>query len=136
VFAKHLEKGRSLHVREHQMLAATDNVAYDWEWMKGAANILFGGTGLFIDKFTSTDGEGVVLLHGHGNVFEVNLAAGESIDVEPGGWLYKDPSVKMDTNSQWIKTGWIAGSNLFWNRFTGPGAVGIQSLYFNPENED
>ena len=33
------------------------------------------------------------MLHGYGNVFERTLAEGESIQVEPGGFLYKDASV-------------------------------------------
>jgi uncharacterized protein (AIM24 family) len=132
VFAKHLPQGTGLHVREHQMLAATDNVDYGWDWIKGASNILFGGSGFFMDEFNATNGEGVVFLHAHGNAFEVTLEAGETIEVEPGGWLYKDPSVKMETFFQRIKTGWFSGSNLFWNRFTGPGKLGIQSMYFNP----
>ena len=43
-------------------------------------------------------GEGVLWLHGYGNVFEKVLAAGEQIDIEPGGWLYKDPQVRMETD--------------------------------------
>ena len=56
--------------------------------------MLFGGTGFFIDKFHSHKGDGILWLHGYGNVFEKILAPGESIDVEPGGWLYKDPGVQ------------------------------------------
>ncbi|MGH7617623.1 MAG: AIM24 family protein, partial [Gemmatimonadaceae bacterium] len=88
----HVKAGQELHVREHQFLAATANIDYTFERVKGAANILFGGTGFFIDKFHSHS-EGILWLHGYGNVFEKDLAAGESIDVEPGGWLYKDPRV-------------------------------------------
>ena len=64
---------------------------YTFERVKGFANMLFGGTGFFIDKFGSSS-EGIIWLHGYGNVFEKKLAAGESIDIEPGGWLYKDPA--------------------------------------------
>ena len=55
--------------------------------MKSIANILFSRTGLFIDQFTAQGSEGMVLLHGYGNVFEKMLAPGETLDVEPGGWL-------------------------------------------------
>ena len=94
----HIKAGEELHVREHQFLAATGNIDYTFERVKGIANMLFGGTGFFIDKFHGHQGEGVLWLHGYGNVFEKVLGVGESIDVEPGGWLYKDPTVKMDTN--------------------------------------
>lgn len=52
----------------------------------------------FIDTFTCQGPhDGLVLLHGYGNVFERNLQPGESLDIEPGAWLWKDPSVSMQT---------------------------------------
>ena len=127
----HLQAGEELHVREHQFLAATGNIDYSFERVKGIANMLFGGTGFFIDKFLGHAGEGVLWLHGYGNVFEKVLAPGDVIDVEPGGWLYKDPRVKMETNLTRLSTGFLAGMNLVLNRFTGPGRVGLQSMYLH-----
>jgi uncharacterized protein (AIM24 family) len=127
----HLKAGEELHVREHQFLAATANIDYTFERVKGVANILFGGTGFFIDKFHGHKGDGILWLHGYGNVFEKVLAAGESIDVEPGGWLYKDPAVRMETTMARLTTGVFAGFNLVLNRFTGPGRLGLQSMYLH-----
>ena len=131
IAAMHLIKGQELHVREHQFLAATGNVDYTFERVKGVANILFGGTGFFIDKFRAGDTDGILWLHGYGNVFERTLGAGEQIDIEPGGWLYKDPGVKMETTMQKLSTGLLAGINLVMNRFTGPGRLGLQSMYLH-----
>jgi len=131
VFGVHLKPGQEIHVREHQFLAATGNVDYNYERVKGISNMLFGGTGFFIDKFHCANGEGILWLHGYGNVFEKLLAQGEQIDVEPGGWLYKDPSVRMETNIQTLSTGFLSGMNLVMNRFTGPGRIGIQSMYLH-----
>ena len=131
----HLQQGQMLHVREHQFLAATANVEYTYQRVKGASNMLLGGSGFFVDSFVSTSGEGCVWLHGYGNVFEIALAPGESIDVEPGGWIYRDPSVKMDTIFQKLSTGIFASAGaLCWNRFTGPGRLGIQSMYMPLES--
>lgn len=127
----HLKAGEELHVREHQFLAATANIDYTFERVKGVANILFGGTGFFIDKFHGHKGDGILWLHGYGNVFEKVLAAGETIDVEPGGWLYKDPGVRMETTMARLTTGVFAGFNLVLNRFTGPGRLGLQSMYLH-----
>ena len=127
----HIKAGEELHVREHQFLAATGNIDYTFERVKGVANILFGGTGFFIDKFHGHKGDGILWLHGYGNVFEKVLAAGESIDVEPGGWLYKDPGVRMETTMARLTTGVFAGFNLVLNRFTGPGRLGLQSMYLH-----
>jgi uncharacterized protein (AIM24 family) len=97
VFGLHLNAGMGVDVREHQWLAATDNVEYTFNRVKGAANMLLGGTGFFIDTFSCSAQEGILWLHGFGNVFEVTLGAGEQIDIEPGGWIYKDRTVQMQT---------------------------------------
>ncbi len=136
IAAIHLHAGGEIHVREHQFLAATDNIAYTFERVRGVANILFGGTGFFIDKFHLDQGEGVLWLHGYGNVFEKVLAAGESIDIEPGGWLYKDPQVRMETVAQRLATGFLAGTNIVMNRFTGPGRIALQSMYLHLPSEE
>ncbi len=129
----HLTRGQSVDVREHQFLAATGAVDYTFERVKGVSNMLFGGSGFFIDTFTANGADGIVWLHGYGNVFSVELAAGEQIDIEPGGWIYKDRTVRMETQFQRFSTGLFASAGqIFWNRFTGPGRVGIQSMYYHP----
>jgi uncharacterized protein (AIM24 family) len=136
VFAKHLSPGQSLDVREHQFLAATDTVDFTFNRVKGVANMLLGGTGFFIDTFTAGASEGILWLHGYGNVFEVELKPGEQIDIEPGGWIYKDRTVTMDTIFQRLSQGLFAGAGqIFWNRFTGPGKIGLQSMYLPLETE-
>jgi uncharacterized protein (AIM24 family) len=129
----HLQQGQSLNVREHQFLAATGNIDFTFQWVKGVSNMLFGGTGLFVDTFTCMQGEGCVWLHGYGNIFEVNLGYGEAIDIEPGGWIYTDPTVQMQTMVQNLQTTFFASAGAFtWNRFTGPGRIGLQSMYQAP----
>lgn len=128
IFPIHLQPGEKIEVREHQFLAATGNVIYDMTKVKGFANILAGSTGFFIDRFSVRESEGIVWLHGYGNVFEKVLGAEEQIDIEPGAWLYKDPGVRMETAIQRLSTGLFGGSTFTCNRFTGPGRVGIQSM--------
>ena len=127
----HLQRGDSLDVREHQFLAATENLDYGFSRVRGVANLMFGGSGFFIDTFRSKDSDGIVWLHGYGNVFEIELQAGESIDVEPSAWIYKQPSVQMDTNIQRVSSGLFGGMSFITNRFNGPGRVGIQSMYMH-----
>ncbi len=133
----HLEQGQSIEVREHQFLAATDNVSYDFTLIKGLTNMFFSNSGVFIDRFTSTDGTGVVWIHGHGNVFEIVLQKDQQIDVEPHAWVYKDPSVRMETKVQRLTAGLLgAQGQLLLNRFTGPGRLGIQSMsVYMPETQ-
>ncbi|HEY4163396.1 MAG TPA: AIM24 family protein [Dongiaceae bacterium] len=131
----HLKAGTEIQVREHQFLAATGNIGYTFERVRGAANMLFGGSGFFIDRFWA-ESDGIVWLHGYGNVFEKVLEPGEIIDIEPGGWLYKDPEVKMETIVGRLTAGFFGGMNFIVNRFTGPGRVGIQSMYLHMPSGD
>jgi uncharacterized protein (AIM24 family) len=132
----HLTPGQSIEVREHQFLAATESIGYSFQRVKGAANILMSGSGLFIDTFKA-HAEGIVWLHAYGNCFEIQLDAGEQIDIEPGGWVYKDHTVRMETEWQRFTTGLFAGAGqLVWNRFTGPGRIGIQSMYLHYPSEE
>ncbi|HJS93874.1 MAG TPA: AIM24 family protein, partial [Solirubrobacteraceae bacterium] len=71
IVALHLQPGEGIMAREHQFLAATGGVQYDFTRVKGISNMLFGGSGFFIDTFTATSRDGIVWLHGYGNVFEV-----------------------------------------------------------------
>jgi uncharacterized protein (AIM24 family) len=146
IVALRLKPGQAVDVREHQFLLASSNVGYDFYWQQGLANVLFARTGLFIDRFTAQQAEGVVLLHGYGNVFEKTLAPGEVIDVEPGAWLWKDSNVRMDTVSVLQSQGgggllgalgaFVGGAALVLNRFHGPGRVGLQSMtYHEPVRE-
>jgi len=74
---------------------------------------------------------------GFGNVFEKQLEAGEEIDVEPGGWVYMDPEVRMRPAVYGLRTGIFAGvGELVFNRFRGPGRVGIQSMYLHLPSGD
>src|SRR5579859_3826232 len=142
IVALRLQPGQMVEVRELQFLFATGNVNYNFTFMQGAANILFSRTGLFIDQFTAQGGEGLVVLHGYGNVFEKMLAPGEALDVEPGAWLWKDPSVQMQVTTVAGSQrgggileaigGFVAGSSIILNRMIGPGRVGIQSMTYHP----
>jgi uncharacterized protein (AIM24 family) len=135
VFGLHLKPGVAVDVREHQWLAATDTIEYSFSRVRGAANMLFSGTGFFIDTFSCPEREGILWLHGFGNVFELTLGPGESIDIEPGGWIYKDQTVQMQTMLQRLSTGLFASAGqICWNRFTGPGKIALQTMYLHMES--
>ena len=126
-----LAAGQEILVREHQFLAATATVDYSFERIKGLGSMMFGSQGFFQDTFTANQHGGVVWLHGHGNVFDVTLAEGETIDVEPGSWVYRDRTVGYQQKVFGLKMGIFGGGgNLVFNRFTGPGRVGLQSGFY------
>jgi uncharacterized protein (AIM24 family) len=129
----HLRHGEGVDVREHQFVAATDNLDYSFERVKGVQSMLLGGSGFFVDKFRATEGDALVWLHGHGNVFLVELGPGEQLDVEAGAWLYKDPTVQLEAVTMGLKSGMFGGGGkLTWNRFTGPGRLAIQTMFIAP----
>jgi uncharacterized protein (AIM24 family) len=130
-----LHPGMELDVREHAFLLCSHSVEYSYTRVQGLKNILFGGQGMFMDRFVTRGQPGMLILHGYGNVFERKLAAGESILVEPGGFLYKDSTVTMDVETQKLTTGFFGGVGMSLARMTGPGRLGIQSMYHHHRSE-
>jgi len=121
-----LPPGHELDVRGHAFLVASRNVSYDFIQIDKLASVGHGGPGMYLDRFAAADSEGLLLLHGFGNVFQRRLGDGETILVEPGGFLYKDASVAISpTPMQAVSA--LPKAN--WAELTGPGRVGIQSMY-------
>ena len=123
-----LHPGMELDCREHAFLLASHSIGYSYVRIKGLKNILFGGQGMFMDRFVAGNEQGLLMLHGNGNVLERTLRQGEKILVEPGGFLYKDSTVNMQAVQMPLKTGFMRHS-MYLAEMTGPGRVGIQSMY-------
>ena len=87
-----------------------------------------------VERRQTQGGPGLLLLHGNGNVFERLLAPGEKIMVEPGGFLYKDSTVQMNTVQLPVKISMLRRS-MFLAEMVGPGRVGIQSMYVHHGSE-
>ncbi len=130
-----LHQGMELDVREHAFLLSSHQISYSFVRVKGLSNILFGGQGMYMDRFVTSGESGLLILHGYGNVFERRLKAGESIMLEPGAFLYKDSSVTMNVEFQKIGTGLFGGRNMSLAKMTGPGRIGIQSMYVHHHTE-
>jgi uncharacterized protein (AIM24 family) len=81
-----------------------------------------------MDRFVTSGDPGLLLLHGNGNVFQRTLGDRETIQVEPGAFLYKDSSVDAKISQQKVRTG-LATHEMFLAEMTGPGRVGIQTVY-------
>ncbi len=124
-----LHPGMELDVREHAFLLASHSIQYSFVRIKGLANVLHGGSGMFMDRFVTAAHPGLLLLHGNGNVLERVLKPGEKILVEPGGFLYKDSTVQMQAVQLPLRTGLLGQHRMFLAEMSGPGRVGIQSMY-------
>ena len=103
--------------------------------IKGLANVLHGGNVMYMDRFVTQGGPGLLLLHGNGNVFERLLAPGEKMLLEPGAFLFKDASVQMNTHQLPVKTG-LLSRGMYLAEMTGPGRIGIQSMYVHHGSDD
>jgi uncharacterized protein (AIM24 family) len=124
-----LHPSMELDVRGHAFLLCSHTVDYSFVRIKGLRNIMFGGSGMYMDRFITRGAPGLLVLHGYGNVFERQLAAGESVLLEPGAFLYKDASVTMEVERQRLTSGIFGGVGLYLAKMTGPGRLGIQSMY-------
>jgi uncharacterized protein (AIM24 family) len=113
-------------VRGHAFLAASQNVGYDFVKIDKLASMLHGGPGMYLDRFAAGETQGLLLLHGYGNVFQRRLGVGEKILIEPGGFLYKDSPVTINRVPVPAGAGFRHASLA---ELTGPGRVGIQSMY-------
>ena len=130
-----LHPGMELDVREHAFLLASHHIRYSYVRIKGLRNVLFGGQGMFMDRFVTGDAPGLLILHGYGNVFERTLRPGESLLLEPGAFLYKDAAVAMEVETQKLTSGFFGGTGMILAKVTGPGRVGIQSMYVHHQTE-
>jgi uncharacterized protein (AIM24 family) len=175
-----VDPGVELDVREHALLAASGTLSYSYEKVQGLKTMLAAGTGMYLDRFVAAAAPGLLLLHGYGNVLERTLGEGETVQVQPGGFLYKDSTVTMDISTipltpeggnQGVQAakniagrgfaalkaarkltkggdglagvlsggglqaaaGVLSGPGITLMRFTGPGRVGVQSMFVDHE---
>jgi uncharacterized protein (AIM24 family) len=91
-----VDPGVTVDVRGHALLVATGTMTYSFSKVAGLRTMLMAGTGMYLDQFSATAQPGLLVLHGYGNVFERTLAAGESIQLEAGAFLYKDSAVTLE----------------------------------------
>jgi uncharacterized protein (AIM24 family) len=141
-----LQPGQSIDVREHLFLAATSNVEYDWfqtnVWFKtrsGDDTETHYPVGIFMDRFSSSQSPGLLLLHAGGNIFVRELAPYQTILVKPTALIFKDPSVQMHLHFEHpsaMFSSWGFWSNRYlWLRLVGPGRVAVQSVFEGIEGE-
>jgi uncharacterized protein (AIM24 family) len=142
-----LQPGQHVDVREHLFMVATGNVAYDWFttniWYttkSGDERETHYPVGMFMDRFSSPQAPGLLLLHASGNVFIRELAANQPILVKPTAFIFKDPSVQMQLHFERPRAGFSLwgswGNRYLWLRLWGPGRVAVQSVFEPVEGEN
>ncbi len=110
---KPVDPGVEIDVREHAVVVATTALTYSFEKLgAGLKATMAAGTGMYLDRFGATADPGLLVLHGYGNVFERTLGEGETIQVEPGGFLYKDATVGVEAVPYSMVPAEAAGSRM------------------------
>ncbi len=135
-----LAPSQAIDVVEHQFLVATQNVTYAWDnspvWFvtqDGNDSEYHYPVGRYMDRFTATDGNGLLLLHAPGNTFIRDLTSGQHILVQPGALVWKDRSVHMSLHFEQPRGRWSRYDVATWLSLRGPGRVAIKSVYEHPE---
>jgi uncharacterized protein (AIM24 family) len=142
-----LAPGWGIDVVEHRFLVATGNVGYTWQpasvWFttqSGDEQETHFPLGMYMDRFGVTDGNGLLLLHAHGNTFIRDLQPNQRILVQPSALVWKDQSVSMFLHFEYASTASWGGSfystydaKTVWLALQGPGRVAIKSVFERPE---
>ncbi len=137
-----LRQNQSVDVVEHRFLLATGNIGYQWLksgiWYttkSGDDTEWHYPIGRMIDRFTAFGMPGLLLLHAPGNSFIRDLARGESLLVQPGGLIWKDPEVQMSLHYEYPRAFAAARrqTKCAWLTLQGPGRIAIQSVFARPE---
>ncbi len=120
--------GNSILAEFNAFLCMDSSVNYSTKFA-GMWQGVFGGEGLFLEKFSGT---GTLMLHGHGHVIERNLKAGEEIQAELSHVLAFDESVQYNVSRiGGLKTMLLAGmegEGLFFANMVGPGRVWLHTI--------
>ena len=145
VVALPIPAGAGFLVREHSFLALSENLDFTWQnspvWLavrNGNETEYEYPLGAYLDVFYAGHGRpGLLLLHTPGNLFVRDLAAGQSILVQPGSWVYSDASVNFSLHVEYPASGAYVWSSYeyrtVWLRLQGPGRVAVRSIFEKPE---
>lgn len=126
VLALPLEAGQSLICQKDAFMCAETSVQLEMHFRKKLGAGLFGGEGFILQKIT---GPGTAFLEIPGEVRELQLGAGEKLQVDPGHIALFEPGVSYDISAvKGLKNVLFSGEGLFLASLTGPGKVWLQSL--------
>ncbi|HAW33687.1 MAG TPA: TIGR00266 family protein [Alphaproteobacteria bacterium] len=121
--------GGELICRRDSFLCAQSDVDIGVFFQKKLSTALFGGHGFVMQRLT---GDGVAFIHAGGTIGEIELADGESVQVDAGCLAAFQPSVRFDVcGAGDLKTQLFGGSGLFYADLQGPGKIWVQSLPFS-----
>jgi uncharacterized protein (TIGR00266 family) len=123
-----LKKDEAINAEAGALIYKSGNVTIDVE-SKGATKAikrLLTGESLFLTKFTSIEGHGIVGVAGKlpGKIKPFELKANKSIIAQKGSYLASDMEVDMDlTVTKKLGAGLFGGEGFLLQKLTGPGTL-------------
>jgi uncharacterized protein (TIGR00266 family) len=121
-----LQAGESLICQKDAFMCAESSVKLAMHFRKKLGAGLFGGEGFILEQVT---GPGTVFMEIPGEVREYTLAAGETMQVDPGHIALFEPTVSYDiTMVKGVANVLFSGEGLFLAKMTGPGRIWLQSM--------
>jgi uncharacterized protein (TIGR00266 family) len=121
--------GGRIICQKDSFLCAAKGVQLGIFFQKKIMTGLFGGEGFIMQKL---DGDGLVFIHAGGTIREVELASGQSLQVDTGCLVAMTSTVDFDLQRAGnIKSMIFGGEGIFFANLTGPGHIWLQSLPFS-----
>lgn len=113
-------------LQKDSFMVAEDGVELSIFFQKKLGTGFFGGEGFIMQKLS---GEGMAFAEIDGEVIEMELASGQSIDVDTSHVAMIESTVDMDIRFvKGFKNVIFGGEGLFLTRLTGPGKVWLQTM--------
>jgi len=121
-----LPAGKSLICQKDAFMCAQSSVKLAMHLNKKLGSGFFGGEGFILQKVT---GPGIVFFEIPGEIREYELAAGESMRIDPGHIALFEESVRYDIQRvKGLKNIFFSGEGLFLATLTGPGKIWLQTM--------
>lgn len=121
-----LAAGEERICQKDAFMVAEDSVELSIHFKKRLGAGFFGGEGFILQKLT---GPGLAWIEISGEVREVTLQAGETMQVDPGHVAMYDPSIDYDIRRiKGVRNMLFGGEGIFLAHLTGPGRVWLQTL--------
>jgi uncharacterized protein (TIGR00266 family) len=118
--------GKEMICQKDSFLAAQESVNLETVFRKKLGVGLFGGEGFLLQKLT---GSGMAFAEIDGEVFEMQLKAGDKLKVDTGSIAMFEPSIKYEVEMvKGVKNMLFGGEGLFLATLEGPGKVWLQSM--------
>lgn len=118
--------GKEMICQKDAFLVAQEGVKLETIFRKKLGVGLFGGEGFMLQKLT---GSGMAFVEIDGEVFKMELKAGEKLKVDTGSIAMFEPSVKYEVEMvKGVKNMLFGGEGLFLATLEGPGKVWLQSM--------